>query len=181
MERTSIKGINLDSLEKEFKPDLDATLIRVIMYVFVLNVPFLGVYKNVVIGNLDSEQAPFLIVGIILFLISLYFSHRFFQIRFGWNEEGVFKQGVFKYTHIRWGEIIKIYETGAAQEWTESDMLFIRKRGKGKKLFMIKSKDKKIAFEFYTTMVGFKKSIANKLNLGIGDDYNAFWDFIVNG
>jgi hypothetical protein len=113
-------------------------------------------------------------------LISLLFSRRFFLIRFGWNEEGVFKQGIFKYTHIRWGEITKIYETGVAQEWTESDMLFIRKRGKGKKLFMIKSEDKKIAFEFYTSMVGFKKSVANKLNLGIGDDYNAIWDFIVN-
>jgi hypothetical protein len=170
----------VDRNGQEFKPDIDSTLIRIIMYVFVINAPFLGVYKSLLSGQFESGQTAFLFVGICFFLVSIYFSNRFFCIRFGWDEDGVYKQGVFGYTHIRWDEIQKIYETGVAQEWTESDMLFIRKRAKGKKLFMIKSKDKKIAYEFYTSMVEFKKVIATKLNLEVGDNYSALWDFIVN-
>jgi hypothetical protein len=170
----------MEKNRETFKPDIDSTLIRVIIYLFVLNAPFIGVYLALIKGELKSGQIPFLMAGIVFLLISAYFCNRFFNIRFGYDEDGVFKQGVFKHTHIRWDEIQKIYETGAAQEWTESDMLFIRKRGKGKKLFMVKSKTKKIAYEFYVPMIGFRKVISSKLNLKVGDDYNALWDFIVN-
>lgn len=112
--------------------------------------------------------------------ISLYFSNRFFSIRFGWDENGVFKQGVFKHTHILWTEIRKIYETGAAQEWSEGDMLFMKGKNSGKKVFVVESADKKIVLEFYRPMVEFKKAIAERLNLKIGDNYNAVWNFILN-
>ena len=78
-------------------------------------------------------------------------------------------------------EIKKIYETGIAQEWTEGDMLFLRKKGTGKKLFVVRSKEKKIVLEFYKPMVEFRKKIAARLNLEVGSQYNAAWDFIVNG
>jgi hypothetical protein len=45
---------------------------------------------------------------------------------------------------------------------------------------MVKSRDKKIAFEFYTAMVEFRMTIAKKLNLKVEDDFNALWDYIVN-
>ena len=175
------KGNEVEKEGEEFKPDIDSTLIRVIMYLFVLNAPFVGVYKNTLTGNFDPDQIIFLGIGIVFLLVSLHFTKRFFGIRFGWDEHGVYKQGVFKYTHIEWGQIEKIFETGVAQQWTESDMLFLRKRGKGKKLFVVKSKTKLIPFEFYTSLPGFKKKIASKLNLEIGDNYNALWDFVVNG
>lgn len=170
----------MEKNRETFKPDIDSTWIRVIVYLFVLNAPFLGVYLKLVKGDMEFGQSPFVLTGTVFLLISVYFCKRFFDIRFGYDEDGVFKQGVFRHTHIGWNEIERIYETGVAQEWTESDMLFIRKRGKGKKLFMVESKSKKIAYEFYVPMIGFKKVILAKLNLKVGDDYNALWDFVVN-
>jgi hypothetical protein len=170
----------MESKGETFKPDLESTLIRVIMYLFVLNAPFLGVYKALARGTLDAETYPFLAVGGVCLLASLHFCRRFFGIRFGWDEEYVFKRGVFRHTRIRWDEITKVYETGIAQEWTEGDMLFLRKKGTGKKLFVIRSKDKKIVLEFYKPMIAFRKTIAERLNLQVESQYNAVWDFIVN-
>ncbi len=171
----------MDREGEEFKPDLASTLIRVIMYVFFLNAPFLGTYMHALEGESSYKDFPILLVGFLILGISLFFANRFFGIRFGWNSEGVYKRGVFRYTQIPWPEIERIYETGVAQEWTESDMLFFRRRAKGKKVFVVRSKDKRIVLEFYTTMIGFRKTIAARLNLEVGDDYNSLWDFIVNG
>lgn len=164
-----------------YKPDIESTLLRCFMYLLILNAPFLGLYKAVATGTLESDLYPFVAAGAVALFTSLFFCQRFLGIRYGWNGTHVFKQGVFKYTEIRWEEIRKLYETGIAQEWTESDMLFIRKKDTGKRVFVIESADKKIVLEFYLPMVGFKKKIADRLGLKIRDEYNLVWDFIVNG
>lgn len=163
------------------KPDWDATLLRCLLYLLVLNGPFLGLYKAAATGVLQPDQYPFLAAGLVSLAVSVFFCRRFIGIRYGWNETHVFKQGVFKYTEIPWGEIRRIYETGIAQEWTEGDMLFVRSKQSGKRVFVIKSADRKIALEFYHPMVGFKRRLADRLGLKIGDEYSLAWDFIVNG
>lgn len=166
---------------ESFRPDIESTILRVTMYLLVLNAPFLGLFKALALGTLEAEYQPFLGVGLACLAASLFIARRFSGIRFGWNEAGVFKQGIFRYTDIKWSEITKIYETGIAQEWTEGDMLFIRKKTTGKKLFVVQSKEKKIVLEFYRPMIGLKTRIAERLGLKVGNEYSAAWDFVVNG
>lgn len=171
----------METERESFKADIESTFLRVIMYLLVLNVPFLGLYKSLGAGTLESEHYPFLAAAFVCLVASIHFSRRFFGIRFGWNDEVVFKQGIFRYTEIEWREITKIYETGTGQEWTEGDMLFIRKKSAGKRLFVIQSPEKKIVLEFYRPMAVFRKKVAERLNLKVGNEFNAVWDYMVNG
>ena len=170
----------MEASEHTLKPDLEATLVRIIIYLAVLNLPFCGVYKQAALGNWGGDQPIFLAVALLFLAASLAFCYLFQRIRFGWNAQGVYKQGMFWRTDIAWDEIVKIYDTGSAQEWTEGDLLFMKYRSKGKRVFVIQSCDKKIVLEIYRSVIDFKLSLSRKFNLAVGDQYNVLWDFLVN-
>lgn len=167
--------------EVELKPDWETTLLRQGIYLAVLNLPFMGLYKAAFSGELEPGYTGVVIAGVGCLCLSLVFCYLFGRIRFGWNEEHVFKQGLFRRTEIGWKEIRKIYETGEAQGWTESDITFIKPKVIGKRLFVIEGTGDRIVLDNYSQVIDLKKEIVRRLNLKIEDQYNFAYDWIVNG
>lgn len=165
----------------ELKPDWETTLLRMGIYLGVLNLPFLGLYKNALIGTLEPDSHGLIAVGLACLSISIYSCYLFNRIRFGWSEDFVFKQGLFRRTEIKWADIRKIYETGDLQGWTESDLTFIKPKMKGKRLFVIEGEKAKIVLDNYSKVMDLKNEIIGRLGLKIGDKYNFAYDWIIGG
>jgi hypothetical protein len=164
---------------KELKPDWEPIYLRAGAFFLILNFPFLGLYKKVGSGVFEAGDSTLLLVAFLCLTLSLYLGYLLLRIRFGWDENGVYKQGMFKRTEIGWNEIEKIYDTGTLEGWTETDLLALKRSGK--RIFIIKAGPKRIVLDHYASVAEMKKHLSQRLGLKIRDEYDFKWDFLVNG
>jgi hypothetical protein len=164
---------------KELKPDWEPIYLRTGAFLLILNFPFLGLYKKVGSGGFEAGDSTLLLVAFLCLAISLYIGYLLLRIRFGWDENGVYKQGMFKRTDIGWNEIEKIYDTGTLEGWTETDLLALKRSGK--RIFIIKTGPKRIILDHYASVGEMKKHLSQRLGLKIRDEYDFKWDFLLNG
>jgi hypothetical protein len=169
----------MDTDSANFRPDWEPIVLRAAGFFAIFNLPFLGVYRKLFSGDFHLNDIPVLCVALAFLGLSIFTAYLFKRIRFGWNQQGVFKQGMFKKTEISWTQIEKIYDTGEIEGWTECDLLAIRKTGR--RIFIIKSSQSRIVLDQYADVLEMKRNLAQRLNLMITDEYKFKWDLLVNG
>jgi hypothetical protein len=179
LELNKTEEVEMNKESANLKPDWEPILFRVAGFFAIFNLPFLGVYKSLFTGNSHIDDIPVLITAVAFFGLSLFTAYLFKRVRFGWNRDGVYKQGMFRKTEIPWTHIEKIYDTGEIEGWTECDLLAIKKTGR--RIFIIKSGKARIVLDQYSDVLEMKKDLAQRLNLVITDEYKFKWDLLVNG
>ncbi len=93
-----------------------------LLYLIVLQLPFLGVWISLIKGNFEPRFTLFIIIYCILTTLLVRATNRYRKISFGYDSQGIFMNKSNKRVNIPWSALESIELVREFREFNEIDM-----------------------------------------------------------